>query len=83
MLWGRWGRQQGDPGHPWAGAAPGAVVVPRLWLQPVSGVQAVVLVPFCLFLPSSQGFFTVTESELLFSFSGFVFILEGRAVASQ
>lgn len=39
---------------------------------PWSGAQAVVLVPPCLLLPSSQGFFTAIATELLFSFSAFV-----------
>lgn len=52
---------------PWAGAGPG------LWwwlpaISSMSGAQAVVLVSPCLLLPSSQGFFTVIASELLFSF---------------
>lgn len=60
------------PGQPWAGAGPGAVVVAGLWLlaipRPWSGARAVVLVPPCLFLPSSQGFLTVIATQLLFSF---------------
>lgn len=59
--------------RPWAPLlVQGAVVMPGLWLlafpSAMPGAQAVVLLPPCLFLPSSQGFFTVIASELLFSF---------------
>lgn len=55
--------------RPWAPLlVQGTVVVLLAFPLAMPGAQAVVLVPPCLFLPSSQGFFTVIASELLFSF---------------